>query len=375
MVNTFLYANNAKSALAGSITNVATAATLTSGSGVLFPNPATGQQFALTFVDAATGLLNEIVYVTGRSGDNITMVRAQEGTTGLAWSAGDIAASLFTAGNASQMLQPGNTTYLRTRLAANATFYVATTGNDSTGDGSSGNPWATIQHAYNYVAANLDVNGFQAVIQLADGTYAPVQINKTLVGIGAFGSTAPSLVIQGNAGTPSNVVINDSGSVTAVLISNYCQLYLQNLKVQSTSAAGVLVTNGVVWGKNVVYGVCGTFHIQAEAAGQYVIDGNYSIVGGARSHFSSAHNALISAASNWVCTLTGTPAFSTAFASSAYCGVLDILSTAGALTFSGAATGSRYSATLNSVIAGTGGVTTYFPGSTAGTFASGGQYA
>lgn len=115
MVNTFLYANNAKSALAGSITNTATTANLTSGSGVLFPNPTTGQQFALTFVDAATGLLNEIVYVTARSGDTLTtMVRAQEGTTALNWSAGDLASSLYTAGNASSAAQTNSGSFSAT---------------------------------------------------------------------------------------------------------------------------------------------------------------------------------------------------------------------------------------------------------------------
>ena len=34
---------------------------------------------------------------------------------------------------------------------AAGTFYVATNGNDNTGDGSSGNPWATITHALDSV--------------------------------------------------------------------------------------------------------------------------------------------------------------------------------------------------------------------------------
>ena len=93
-----LFANNAGSTLAGAITNTATTANLQAGTGALFPNPSAGQFFALTFTDALTGLVHEIVYVTARSGDALTFIRAQEGTTAQAWSAGDLAENLLTAG-------------------------------------------------------------------------------------------------------------------------------------------------------------------------------------------------------------------------------------------------------------------------------------
>jgi len=53
------------------------------------------------------------------------------------------------------------------------TYYVATTGNDSTGDGSSGNPWATLQKANDTAAAGSQ-------IMIADGRYAPVSITKNI---------------------------------------------------------------------------------------------------------------------------------------------------------------------------------------------------
>lgn len=95
---TILFANNATSTLAGSITNTATTANLASGSGSLFPNPSGSQYFVGSFTDAATGLLHEIVWVTNVTTDTITMVRAQEGTTAQNWNAGDIFANLVTAG-------------------------------------------------------------------------------------------------------------------------------------------------------------------------------------------------------------------------------------------------------------------------------------
>ncbi|MEN9755828.1 MAG: hypothetical protein RL755_15 [Pseudomonadota bacterium] len=102
-----LFANNARSTLSGSITAVATSATLATGTGVLFPNPnnAIGEYFKLTFTDQATGLLNEIVHVTAVVGDVVTIVRAQEGTTALAWNAGDFAVNMWTKNSANAMLQ------------------------------------------------------------------------------------------------------------------------------------------------------------------------------------------------------------------------------------------------------------------------------
>lgn len=99
MTTTLLFANNATSTLAASISSTATTCTLATGTGSKFPSPTTGQGFLLTFNDAATGLLNEIVLVTGISGDTITtMVRAQENTMAQNWSKGDSASNFITAG-------------------------------------------------------------------------------------------------------------------------------------------------------------------------------------------------------------------------------------------------------------------------------------
>lgn len=101
-----IFANNAQTTLAGSISNTATSANLASGSGALFPNPTpTAQYFVGTFTDAATGLLREIVWVTARTGDSITILRGQEGTTALNWSANDLFAELWTAGQAAAFVQ------------------------------------------------------------------------------------------------------------------------------------------------------------------------------------------------------------------------------------------------------------------------------
>lgn len=123
MALTLLTANNAQTVLAAGISSSATSLTVNTGTGSLFPSPASGTSFfKLTLVDAATGLITEIVHVTARSGDVMTIERAQEGTVARAWSANDIAANMMTAGTLGYILsnyQPLDSTL--TALAGLAT--------------------------------------------------------------------------------------------------------------------------------------------------------------------------------------------------------------------------------------------------------------
>ncbi|HGY5869788.1 TPA: hypothetical protein ACNU3X_004781 [Citrobacter farmeri] len=100
MALTLLAANNAQTVLAAGINATATTLTVNTGTGNLFPSPVSGTSFfKLTLVDSATGSLSEIVHVTSRTGDTMTIEREQEGTTARIWSANDIAANMLTAGS------------------------------------------------------------------------------------------------------------------------------------------------------------------------------------------------------------------------------------------------------------------------------------
>lgn len=106
MADILLFSNNAQSTLASPLTTLSTTCSVLPGAGAKFPNPAaSGQIFKMTFVDQATKAINEIVTVTHRDGDTMTIVRGQEGTTPQSWLAGDIAAMLPTAGTMQQFSQ------------------------------------------------------------------------------------------------------------------------------------------------------------------------------------------------------------------------------------------------------------------------------
>lgn len=79
--------NNAFGTLSAAINTSATTVTLDSGQGARFPTLGSGDYFFGTLVDTNNNL--EIVKVTARSSDSLTVVRGQDGTSGTAFSIGD----------------------------------------------------------------------------------------------------------------------------------------------------------------------------------------------------------------------------------------------------------------------------------------------
>ena len=357
----FLFANNAASTLAANITNTATSCQLATGTGTLFPNPVSGsQQFALTFTDAATGLINEIVYVTARTGDVLTIVRAQEGTAAVSWLAGDNADNLITAGSLAAFTQPPTG---RTKLTANTNFYVLATGNDANSGlaNTTSGAWLTIQHGISTLLTGYDVGGFQATINVGAGTFA---------GYNVYGQLA------GQAGLPLIVSGAGSGSTTinSTITVAYSAYHLaQNATIGSAFSSAVVATElgRVTTGASLILsGAAGGGSIlQSQLCGLIQIGSNLTISGGAPYAVNAQTNGVIFSNAVTV-TLTGTPAFSSAFANAQNNGTLIV----GSLSFSGSATGVRYLANENGVINTNGGGANFFPGNSAGSVSNGGVY-
>lgn len=372
-MTTFIFSNGlppggAVSFLSGPISNVATTCSLAAGTGALFPSPGAGQAFPLTFIDAATGNLAEIVYCTARSTDTLTIVRGQEGTTALSWLAGDLADHFVTAGSLNSF---ANAALTRTRLQSALILYVSNAGNDSNNGLTSGTPFLTLQHAVNVAYQNYDAALSTVTIQCADGTYAGFTIGGALTGIGGAGT----LIIQGNVGTPANVIISAPAS-NCVTASFGSQVTLTGVTLTATGSGqvgnAVLSANGAIVyiGASVVFGACGQYHLYTEDQGLIAGASAYTISGNAVAHWAS--DAGTTNLSGITITLTGSPVFSGTFA---------IASNAGRIkcpgnTFSGSAGAVtvRYSAVSNGVINTGGGGATYIPGTSAGSVATGGQY-
>jgi hypothetical protein len=262
----------------------------------------------------------------------------------------------------------------RETLNAARTYYVRTDGSDSnTGlANNSGGAFLTVQKAID-VAAGLDTSIYDVTIQIGSGTYTTSTglVLKNAAGAGAIN-------IVGDTGTPSNVVITTNGTMTGsqgIFLANALNTVykLSGMRLSSTAS-------GTIYGIHVIgcylefatldFNTGITNHVRVADNSSVSVTGNYSITGGSGAHWDVIGGGLLRCQSRTI-TLTGTPAFSTAFASIGSSGIC----VANGLTFSGSATGTRYSVTLNSVLNTAGGGASYFPGDVAGSAATGGQYA
>lgn len=264
--------------------------------------------------------------------------------------------------------------FVREKLNAARTYYVRTDGSDSN-DGltnSAGGAFLTIQKAVD-VASALDLSVYDVTIQLAAGTYNITSgiALRSIVGSG-------KIIIVGDETTPSNVVIARSGAATVNDANIYAKAVkgitsVRGVKLTST-ATGTIIALLASGGsylefQKVDFGSGFTQQVRGADSGTIEATGNYTISGGAGAHMYASTLGSLRIQSITI-TLSGTPAFSSFFASAVVAGAMNVSS----LTFSGTATGKRYDASLNGVINTNGGGASYFPGSTAGSTATGGQY-
>lgn len=175
-----LFSNNASAPLAASITAASTSITVTTGQGALFPAVAAGSYFYATLVDSSNNL--EIVKVTARSGDTMTVTRGQEGTTARAYAAADKIELRVTAAGLTNMVQlDGAQT-----VTGNNTF-------------SGANTFSGTASFTNTITGSISGNAGT----VTNGVYTTG--DQTIAGVKTFSSTIVGS-ISGNAGTVTNGV-------------------------------------------------------------------------------------------------------------------------------------------------------------------------
>lgn len=253
----------------------------------------------------------------------------------------------------------------RTVLSGNTTFYVnGSTGNDTTGNGTSGSPWKTITHAYATVQGTYDLAGYQVTINVAGALTSAEAINGLLVGqngpvIIQYASGATHSVTNAQCITLSfgaYAWIEGSSGTAAVLSASGTGTGQGN--ALAATEGSILAING-----NLNFGACGSSHLLAGNTAALQILANYTISGSAPTHI-YLHGCYPSNFSqNITLTLSGTPNFSVAFLFMDEISRLEIVG----LGFSGSATGPRFLIHENSVLY-TGGQSqsSYLPGNTAG---------
>lgn len=254
-------------------------------------------------------------------------------------------------------------------LGAGRTYHVRADGDDGN-DGltdSAAGAFATIQRAIDEVAS-LDLAVHDATIQIGHGTWTQPLVLKSLTGSGRA-------ILRGDPATPANVTLavnagSGGGAIHANGVNGIWRL--QGLLVTTGAGRGLIAENySVVEIAHMAFGVTHQEHIRILNGAAVVAVADYQIVGGASRHIFADFGGLtdIRGVGDTAVTVTvsGTPHFSTAFVQAAKLSMVRVDA-----TWSGAATGMRYSVNTNAMISAGG--PEKLPGSTDGTATDGGIY-
>ena len=255
-------------------------------------------------------------------------------------------------------------------LTADTTFYVRSDGHDTasglnnTTDATTG-AWLTPQHAIDVLTGTqYDFGGKNHKIKIGSGTYGVCEMMAGWIGGG-------TLTIEGDTSTPSNVVFDSSDWTPPLYIGATLPgtMYIDGIKTVDGNYGIHFWGIGTIQLGKIVYGASNYGHLCAGNVGSCLyVASNYEITGGSESHYTLYMGNI------WVdpvtVTLTGTPDFSVGFAYGSMTGSIY----ASGVTFSGSATGPRYLANTNAVVHTNGGGASYFPGDSAGSVSTGGQY-
>ncbi|QCL81197.1 hypothetical protein CFBP5877_18825 [Agrobacterium tumefaciens] len=257
---------------------------------------------------------------------------------------------------------------IRDILTENRNYYVRAGGNNANAgtENTDAGAWATLQYAYDFIANKLDLNGFDVTINMADGYHAaPLTVAKRLLGNNR-------VFIRGNVANPANCFLEVTNNNCIV---NSCPGFTVNVGGVRFSALNVgscLFANGgdIQLGANCLFaGALGGDHFIAINGGTISITANYTVAGGCVNHWHAYGFGQI------ICQNV-TITISAPIGVTRWCGVATGLLTSTGCTFTNKANvaGATYLVHRNGCVIVEGAGATYFPGTAAGTVATGGQY-
>lgn len=212
-----LFTNNASAPIASSITTSSTSITVSSGQGAEFPVLAGSDYFIATLVDTSNNI--EIVKVTARSSDTMTVVRAQEGTTARAYAAGSLLELRITAAVLNNLVQAsGDQT-----ITGNKTFSSPIIGSVT---GNAANVTATTNATLTTLSA-LSLPGTQVTGTVPNATNATNSTNATnatnstnATNLVSGGTIASNVTATTQATSDNSTKVATTAYVTSTITAN-----------------------------------------------------------------------------------------------------------------------------------------------------------
>jgi hypothetical protein len=339
---------------------------------VLVQRTNSGSPMSDTLPGTSPGILpaNTLLTITNNDTAGILSIKAGTGATlkGILPSTGFIYVcpgqqiSFYSDGtNYWPLIQP-----VRCKFKTNESIFINASTGLSTNDGlTSSTALPDINTAYTFAQAVFDLN---ITFSVANGTYPAVNLSGLIPGSFANATTNTNVLFVGNASTPTNVVINTSTANNAWSMSDAYGLINGFSLSNSIGHDFQADLSSQVFLENIAFSQTGVHenHIVSAHSSLVYIIGNLSITSNAGCSWIVASFASIETlnlSGTITITLTGTPGWNTAFACTQYPSAIVINTTT---TFSGAATGVRYSAGINANINTGGGGANFFPGNAAG---------
>lgn len=273
--------------------------------------------------------------------------------------------------------QPGMPIYLQ----ASTDYYVATTGSDSNSGLTAGTPFLTWQKVASVMSA-FNLNGFNITVHIADGTYTGGLLLPNMAGAG-------NVNWVGNSGSPANVVMSTTNK--SAVIGTYCGTAhtfnglmvgaLGALGGDSISGFNILGPGTSIVLYNIEYAACVGAHISVQTLANVFLGGTQRIMAGCTGNALVGGHHIHTAVGGMVTTSGVTPPSLTIGAVSTLAGAFIYASTLGqtsvsytSITAPGNLVGTKYLVSANAVINAFGLGTSYYPGTIAGSAATGGQY-
>lgn len=278
-------------------------------------------------------------------------------------------------------------------LTAPKDYYVnAATGDDTLYDGSSAafvsgkkGPFKTIQQALNQVPL-FNLNGQAITIHVADGAY-PQSLGTPIQ------NGAGYVALVGNHASPTNCAIQSAGGITALsvaggrwFVDGFFVTYGSGAPAAGQTGDCIAVGNGTLSLGNITFGSAYRAQLAVGALG-YVNLGAISpaalasiitIAAGstAQFHMLCQNSGVIAVPTDPTkypqLVVPGAVSFSSAFACPSLLGEISVIY--GSISGAASVSGPKYNVFMNGILFTGGAGVNYYPGSSAGTVSSGGQY-
>jgi hypothetical protein len=255
----------------------------------------------------------------------------------------------------------------RWRLTGSLTIFVDQTNGSDSNDGlasGSGNAFQTWTAAYSLINKNLDFNNNAVTVQYASGQTitTPIVMNHGWIGGGLLTIDLGTSTLNPTSPTFGSAVYASTTGAGPFTVQN-------GTIATTTSGGGIHATSGAIinLGSSITFSTCAGVHIQADFLGVVNANVAYAITGNPTSAHANATAQGQIAMQGTTVTFTG----SINFGIFALCSNLGLIYAASFTSSGGTLTGQKYNVASNGVVQSNGST---FPGPTAGSTATGGQY-